>query len=230
MRLKLDDNERGAFNYLIGGAVIVLLIRGAAWLFEVLGPKLSPDGLAIRLFQHGYVGLNGELAVSDTSSGLSERMVLAVVLAVGVAFLLAFVFATIARARHRRAGRLGMWITRLALLTTLVWSLYAALDLPLKETRIRNSTMQVLDRRPIVGDIPWPFATKERSLHRDSIQRIETVEHAPVHGCDGVVEVDVVFAGGRERISRLTGICPEERMDRLRAGSDASALLDRELH
>jgi len=229
MRLKLDDNERGAFNYLIGGAVVVLLVRGAAWLFDAFGPKLSPDGMALRLFQHGYVGLRGELAVSDASSGLSERMVLAVVLAVGVAFILAFIFATIARARHQRAGRLGLWITRSALLITLAWSLYAAMELPLKETRIRNGSMQVLDRKRIVSDIPWPFTTSERLLQRDSVQRVEVIEHAPVKGCDGTVELDIVSSMGRERISRINGICPEGRMEALRAGSDASALLDREL-
>jgi hypothetical protein len=229
MRLKLDDNERGAFNYLIGGAVIVLVLRGAAWLFDAFGPKLSEDGLAIHRFQHGYLGLRGELAVSDATSGLSERMVLAVVLAVGMAFLLAFIFAAIARARRHGATRLGMWITRSVLLITLVWSLYAAMDLPLKETRIRKGTMQVLERRPIVGDIPWPFSTTERLLHRDSVQRVETVELAPVKGCDGMVELNVVSSTGSECISRLNGICAEERMNALRAGSDASALLDREL-
>jgi hypothetical protein len=229
MPLKLDDNGRGAFNYLIGGAVIVLVVRGAAWLFDAFGPALSPDGLSVHLFQHGYIGLRGELAVSDTSSGLSERMMLAVVLAVGVAFLLAFIFATIARARHRRSGRLAPWITRSALLITLVWSLYAAMALPLKETRIRRGTLQVLHRRPVVGDIPWPFTTTERSLHRDSVDRVETVEHAPAKGCDGMMELDLVTLNGRERISSLNGICKEERMDALRAGSEASALLDREL-
>lgn len=230
MRLKLDDNERGAFNYLFGGVVIVLIVRGAAWLFETFGPKLSEDGLAIRLFQHGYVGLNGELAISDASSTLTERMVLAVVLAVGVSFVLAFLFVTIARARHRRAGRLGVWITRAALVITLAWSLYAAMDLPLKETRIWNGSMQVIKRKPIIGDIPWPFTATERLLLRDSVERVEAVEHAPVTGCDGTIEVVVVFAAGRERLAHVTGICPEERMDRLKASSDASALLDRELH
>lgn len=229
MRLKLDDNERGAFNYLIGGAVVVLMVRGAAWLFDAFGPKLSPDGLAMRLFQHGYVGQRGELIVSDTSSGLSERMVLAVVLAVGVAFLLAFIFATIARARQGHAGRLGLWITRLALLITLAWSLYAAMDLPLKEARITDGSLQFLERRSIIGDIPWPFTTTERLLPRDSVERVEIVEHAPIKGCDGMVELDVVTSTGSERISCLNGICEEERMDRLRAGSAASALLDREL-
>lgn len=229
MRLKLDDNERGAFNYLVGGVVLVLIVRGAAWLFDAFGPQLSEDGLAIHRFQHGYPGLRGELAVSDTTSGLSERMMLAVVLAVGAAFLLAFILAIMARIRRHGATRFGMWLTRLTLLTTLTWSLYAALDLPLKETRIRQGTLQVLDRRPILGDIPWPFTTSERVLHRDSVQRVETVEQAPVKGCDGAVELDLVSAMGRERISRLTGICPEGRMDALRAGSEASALLDREL-
>ena len=118
MRLRLDDNERGAFHYLFGGVIVVILLKGIAFITDQLGPTLTPDQAALRYFQQGYPLLRGELAMVATPTGLTERLVLAIVLAVGVAFALALVFVIIATARRRGAApaqRAGLLVTRTGL-------------------------------------------------------------------------------------------------------------------
>lgn len=104
MRLRLDDNERGAFHYLFGGVAVVIALKGIAFITDRLGPALTEDQAALRHFQGGYPLLRGELAIVSTPSGLTERLILAVVLAVGVAFTLALVFVLLGRKRRRAGG------------------------------------------------------------------------------------------------------------------------------
>jgi hypothetical protein len=230
MRLKLDDNERGAFNYLIGGALVVLVLRSMAFLTDALGPALSPDERMLRAFQQGYPALRGELAVVGTSAGLSERVVLAVVLAVAVAFLIAFLFATVIRSNSRSARWIKVWTTRFSLLVVLCWSLWGAFFLPVKETRVIDGGLLITRRKAIVGDIPWPFSVHEHRWARPEVLRVEVVDHGPVKGCDGDIGLDLITAEGRERIAHVEGVCRDGQLDRLRAGSEAAALIDRELH
>lgn len=231
MRINLDDNERGAFNYLIGGLFVVLVLRLVAWLADVFGPQPTPDGLVLQPFQHGYLGMRDELVVTGASMDLSERVVLAVVLAVGASFLVALLFTLVARARGRHAGRPGRWASRSALLITLAWSLYAAFCLPVKTSRITDGHLVVSERRALLGDIPLPFTLKEQHYTRQDIEQVRAEEHPPIKGCDGSVVLELVIAvqAQVEQIAAVGDVCPEERMDHLHTGSEASALLEREL-
>lgn len=231
MRLKLDDNERGAFNYLIGGTFIVLVLRALAWALDAFGPALTEDGALLRPFQCGYMGMRNKLATADAVMGLSGRVVLAVVLAVGAAAAVAFLLTAMGRLSGKRTTRAGALVTRAVLLASLAWGLFGAFFLPLKETRIVDGTMVVRQRAKLVGDLPLPFSLKVSRWSRADIAQITAVETAPVHGCDGSV---VLWVNGtdqalKERIGGLAGICPENRMEPLRRASEASALLEREL-
>lgn len=231
MRINLDDNERGAFNYLVGGVFVVVVLRLLAWLAEVFGPQPTPDGLVLQPFQHGYLGMRDELVVTGASMDLSERVVLAVVLAVGASFLVALLLTLVARARGSHAGRPGRWAARTALLITLAWTLFTAFCLPIKASRITDGQLVVSERRPLLGDIPLPFKLKERHFSRQDIEQIRAEEHPAVKGCDGSVVLELVIhaSGAVEQISAVGDVCPKQRMDRLHSGSDASALLEREL-
>ena len=210
---------------------MVLVLRGSAWLVEMFGPSRTPDGLALQPFQHGYLGMRNELVVTGASTGLSERVVLAVVLAVGASFLVALFFALMARASRRPAGRTGLWITRLALAVTLVWSLYAAFYLPVKEARISEGSLVVNERCSLAGDLPLPLNKREKHYTRQQVEQIRAEEHPAVNGCDGSVVLKLVPTGQEqvEQIAAMEEVCPGERLDGLHTGSEASALLEREL-
>lgn len=227
MRLQLDDNQRGAVHYLLGGVLLVAAVRGLAWAVEALGPAYGPEGLTLRPFQQGYLGYRNELAVVGTTAGLSERMVLASVASVVVAVVVAAGCALLLR--NRRTA--GMWITRGALAATLAWALYAALLLPLRESRIEDGVLVITQRRHLVGDVPLPFTAHETRYARPGVARIHVREAVPVRGCDGRVLLELFPAGQEQGIplAAEAGVCPDERLARLRNGSEAAALLEREL-
>lgn len=232
MRLRLDDNERGAFHYLFGGVIVVVLLKGIAFITDQLGPTLNPDLAALRYFQQGYPLLRGEIAVVATPTGLTERLVLAVVLAVGVAFALALVFVIIATARRRpsvRAGRAGLLATRIGLLITLGWSVYAAFLLPVQEIRAVKGELILRERTSMIGDIPWPFTLSERVLPGSEVLWIEGGSEPSLQGKKGMVWVDVVTTTGILRAGWMRGFDGKSEMKLLEASSDAAAALEREL-
>ena len=232
MRLRLDDNERGAFHYLFGGVIVVILLKGIAFITDQLGPTLTPDQAALRYFQQGYPLLRGELAMVATPTGLTERLVLAVVLAVGVAFALALVFVIIATARRRGAApaqRAGLLVTRTALVITLAWSVYAAFLLPIKETRASKGELILQERTSMIGDIPWPFTLRERVLPGSEVLWIEGDSEPPLEGQKGTAWVEVVTTSGAIRSGWVRGFDGKSEMKLLEASSDAAAALEREL-
>ncbi len=231
MRLSLDDNERGALNYLFGGVIIVLLLRGAGWALGAVGPATTPDGLVLTPFQHGYWGMHNRLAVADAASTWSERLVLAVVWSVGTSFLISILLRALPGAHGPHLVKARRWATRGLLLASLCWTLYAACLLPLKEARVVNGKMVTWERTRLIGDLPLPFGTKETHYSRADVALLTVQEHAPIQGCNGSVVLLMLQAGNGQALpfAELGGICPEGRMENLRAGSEAAALLEREL-
>lgn len=227
---RLDDNERGAFHYLFGGVAVVLLLKIAGWLFTLLGPRPSEEELAFLPFQQGYLSLHGEQALAATAAGLQERIVLAVVASVFLGFMLAFIFAAVARAKGRPASRTGTLITRAAMTVMLVWSLYAVCFLPLRETHARPGELVIIERTALVGDIPVPFFSHEWRSQRMSIDRMEAGSEPPAQGQDGACWIDIIFTNGvLLRIGEVRYRTAEEELPLLRAASTASALMEREL-
>ena len=229
MRLRLDDNERGAFHYLIGGLVVVLILKGVAFFADKLGPALSPDQAALRPFQQGYPMLRGELATVATGTGLSERLVLAVVFAVGVTFCLAVILALIDTVRRRPRGRAGVLLTRAILLITLSWSVYAAFLLPIREASVENGALVLRVRKVLVGDIPWPGSLMENSLPGHDILRLETGSDHPTASHRGSTWIDAVTVTERQRIALVLGTDADHELEALRDASTAAAYLEREL-
>jgi hypothetical protein len=229
MRLRLDDNERGAFHYLFGGVVVVILLKGIAFLADRLGPSLSADQAALRPFQQGYPLLRGELAVVVTPTGLTERLILAVVLAVGATFMLAVLLALLSTAWHRSGGRGRRIAVRLVLMLTLVWSVYAAFLLPIKETRVEKGELLIRERRSFIGDIPWPLSLHERRLSSGEVLWVEGGSDPPVAREKGKAWIDVVTTAGTERAAWVRGLDAKDELELLRAASDGAAVLEREL-
>lgn len=229
MRLNLDDNQGGAFNYLIGGLVVVSLLKGVAFITDRLGPALTPDQMALRPFQQGYPLLRGELAMVGTTTGLTERLVLAVILSVGITFLWAFLLAATTRSMRKPAGRADMFITRAVLLITLGWSIWAAFLLPVKEARITVGGLVLSERHAAIGDIPWPFTLHQVVVPGPDVLRIEAGSQHPVNGCDGMAWVDAATTTGPQRIGTVAGVCAASEMTLLHTASDAAAIMERAL-
>ncbi len=229
MRLNLDDNERGAFHYLTGGVVVVILLKSVAFITDRLGPALSPDQLALRPFQQGYPQLRGELVAVSTTTGLTERLILAVVVSVGITFLWTFVLAAITRALGKRTGSAGMFATRAVLVVTLGWSIWAAFLLPIKEARIAEGKLILSERHSAVGDIPWPFTLHKAVFPGRDVLRLEAGSEPPEQGCNGTAWIDAVTKEGHRRLGAVAGICAADEMELLRAASDAAAIMEREL-
>lgn len=229
--MRLDDNERGAFNYLAGGVVIVLALRGLAWAAGAIGPASSEDGAMLQSFQCGYLGMHNQMAVADASMGLTGRIVLAVVLAVGASFATALLLTFAGRLRGGRPFRAGSTVTRMVLVAFLAWGVFAACYVPVSETRVTDGTLVVYTRSRLAGDIPLPFSTREERWGREDIAQVSAGETPPSKGCNGSVALWVHLnrVDRAKRIAGLDGTCPEHRMKRLQQASGAAALMEREL-
>ncbi|MBS1547276.1 MAG: hypothetical protein JST38_13970 [Bacteroidetes bacterium] len=231
MRIRLDDNERGAFNYLIGGVAIVLTIRGLAWVAGAMGPASTEDGAVLQVFQRGYLGMHNQLAVADASMGLTGRIILALVMAVGASFATALLLTFAGHLREGRSFRAGSMVTRMVLLAFLGWGVFTACYVPISESRVINGTLVVYTRNRLLGDIPLPFFIHRERWQREDIGQIVAEETPPTTGCNGSVAL-LVHLNGKGRPQRIAGIddtCPEQRMVQLRKASGAAALMEREL-
>jgi hypothetical protein len=231
MPIRLDDNERGAFNYLVGGLLVVVALRAVAWVLDAVGPGYTADGAALQPFQHGYWGMRNQLAVAGGTAELNERLIMAVVAGVGAAFVTAFLFLVITRARGRSGGRTAILTTRTVLVVAMGWCLYAALCLPPREVRLDEGRLVETVRPSIAGILPLPFGWKSRTWARPDVDRITAREQRTEGENTGSVVLELFKAGGKtpEVIAMHRGIKEAGRMEALRGASEASALLEREL-
>lgn len=237
MKWTLDDNERGAFHYLLGGVAAVLLLKLAALGIDAATRAAAGGGDAAVLlpFRQGYF-LGPDLAVVGTPAGRMERIASAVVVAVAASLLLGALAALIVRALRRPTspwtpGRAGIAVARTALVLTLGWSLYAVLFLPLRTTIVRTGGLVLRERTALIGDVPVPFTLHEAPLPSDRIARIEAVRRPCTRGCNGGLQLVLVRTdGSRDVLAARAGICPAVELDRLREAGEAAALLEREMH
>lgn len=230
MRLKLDDNERGAFHYLALGVAVVAGVRLLAWAFSFIGPALSPDMETLSAFQQEYPLLRGRFAVVGTGTGLTERMMQAVVLAVGLAVVSAIIQAIPAWKHRRLPGRAGTLFTRGLLIVALAWGTWSALFLPLRRSEVVQGRLLVTERPRAFGEIPWPVAAETQELAASDVSRLESVRTAANVGCDGLETLVAVTRKDTLELARRAGICPERELQGMREASAAAALLERELH
>ena len=230
MRLNLNDNERSAFHYLALGVAVTVAVRVLAWVFSFIGPALTDDQRLLADFQQGYPLLRGEMAVAGSGAGLTERMMQAVVLAVGVALVSALAQAIPAWRQRRPPTWIGTLITRVLLVAVLVWGVFAALFLPLRQAEVQHGELVWITRSKAFGEIPWPVPGTRTVLAANDVQRIEAVRTMTTGPCNGEEHLVAATAKDTMQLSTRIGICPEEEMRGLRDASATAALLERELH
>lgn len=232
MRWTLDDNERSAFHYLIGGVVAVLVLKGLALGFDAFGTSALPKDEAAVLapFRQGYL-LGRDITVAGTATGRTERIVLAIVTSIVLSLLLGGIAALVARAFHGRPGLAAVRAARIALVVTLGWSLYAALFVPVQQATVTDRGLLLARHRTVIGDLPLPFSLHMDTVPYTDIQRLEAVRTPCQDGCDGRLRLELTRTDGRQDVlAGENGICPPRELERLRAASEAAALLERELH
>lgn len=230
MRLKLNDNERGAFHYLALGVAVTVAIRILAWVFSFIGPALTGDQRLLAGFQQGYPFLRGEMAVVGTTAGLTERMMQAVVLAVGVALVSAFVQAIPAWRERRPPTPTGTLITRVLLVSVLAWGVFTALFLPLRLTEVLPGQLVLTIRPAAFGDIPWPVPGDKVTLSSSQVRQVEAMRQAATGTCNGEERLLAVTSKDTLELSVRAGICTEKELQELRDASAIAAMLERELH
>jgi hypothetical protein len=231
MGWRLDDNERGAFNYLFGGVALVLVARGVLYAIDLIGARPSAEEEGLSVFQHGYLLSGKGLTVVATAADRLERIAFAVVLSVCAAILIAALAAVIARSLHRSPGRAALRVARVALVLLLGWSIYAALFVPVRSARIEERTLVVREYPCALREIPLPFITIEERFTLDDVSRIEAVHTEAVRGCDGHVIVQVIDQQETViPIAERGGLCATDEVGALREASALAAALERELH
>ncbi|MFT3885136.1 MAG: hypothetical protein QM724_06820 [Flavobacteriales bacterium] len=225
MRWQLDDNERGAFHYLFGGALFMLAVR---LLFQAVDhfPSGPPEAEGLAAFQHGYLLGHQGLIVVATAAGRLERIAFAALFSLAAAVVCGGIVALIAR----RIG-VALIVVRIVLALVFGWSAYAALFVPVRSTRVEDRSLITRSYGIAIRDIPLPFtATEQRSSPAD-VARIEAVDTDPVRGCDGRVMLQCVDQTGTPALLGIrTGLCINEQLEALRQASDLAATLERDLH
>lgn len=232
MALHLDDNERGAFHYLIGGVVLVLALRGLAWGLDAFHAPALPagDDAVLEPFRQGY--LTGEgVSVAATGAGRMERLALALVVGVAGALVLGGAAAIVAHFLKGRPGRVAVITMRCAMVLLLGWSVHAALFAPVRQAAVEEGGLLLRERTPLIGDLTVPFTLREEHIPHTAIARLEAARVPCERGCDGTVRIGLFLHDGRSFVlAEQRGICPADELASLRGASEAAALLERGMH
>lgn len=219
MAWRLNDSEREAFNYLIGGVVVVLALRGLFWAGDTVLAPTGEDRLLLP-FRQGYFLMDAQTTV-PTDTGRTERLALACVLAAGAALVVAAIgFA--AKCARRPTLR---W-ARVVLVTVLVWCLGTALFMPLRAVRVHERALVITEHRVLLGQVPLPFTRSERSIPSEAVDRIEVVEEGAPDDGNGTLRLQAVLEDGTvEPLGSALGKAPLS-LERLRKASEAAMLLE----
>jgi hypothetical protein len=227
MRWRLDDNERGAFNYLVGGVVIVMVLRG---LFLAVDAVATPEGTppVLEPFRQGYY-LRDAHAVVCTGSGRLERLAFAAVWSLGVALAIAGLVAIVARMLGRSPGRMALRAARPVLVLALGWSVYAALFIPVSMAVVADHGLTVHTYRGWGGVLPFPFTRTEERIAGTDVDRVEALPVQGTTDCASTLVLQAVLRESRTlRLGEERGPCPLA-LERLRQASEAAVVLEERL-
>lgn len=228
MRWRLDDNERGAFNYLLGGLALVLVAKGVSVGLDLWSAPTSAELEVLVPFRQGYL-LHDPFLVVSTGTGRAGRIAAALVWSVVAALAAGTVTAGITLLTGKLRKTIVLVVGRTALVLALGWGLYTALFVPVCTVRTTEAGIRVREHVRAVGDIPLPFGTREHTVPFDSVQSVTVERVSSRTGCESTLEIQAHLTDGRSRtLARQQGPCPLT-LERLRTASDAAALLERAL-
>lgn len=226
---KLDDNEKGAFHYLLGGLVVMLVLRLLAFGADIALAPADEELKTLAPFRHGYY-LADPMTIAITEADRSERIAWAVVVAALLSVVVGSLVALVQHLRGQRKGPAARMAARITFVPVLAWGLWTALCMPLATARIADRSVVIERYSAIVGDIPLPFTARSLVIPSDSVERI-SAEALPHHnGCDSRILL-VLHRVEDEPLplSGTLGSCPL-KVERLLRASMAAARLERDLH
>ncbi|HEX2617359.1 MAG TPA: hypothetical protein VHL57_07435, partial [Flavobacteriales bacterium] len=225
MLRQLDDNERGAFNYLFGGVVLVLVVRGVLFAVDRFSTPSLAEAASLDAFQHGYLLGRDRLEVVATEAGRMERVAFAVLASLGAAALVGAVAALCARMLGRTTMRAALGAGRIVFVLLLGWSIYAALFVPVRSACAEDGALVMRTYRMALRDIPVPFTAEAQQLTSADIALIEAVHTEPARGCDGQVLIHAVGPNGQATtLAHRAGLCADQQVEALKEASALAAL------
>ena len=153
MKWELDDNARGAFHYLLLGAVVMSALVGLNAALDLFHARIGPGGA----FDHGYLIPDDGTRLISSDHTRGERLIgglfVSVLAAIGAA---AFVMVS---CRLVRLGprRPTLFVARAVFVVAVVYTSYAALFLPVHEfIGHRDRNLILWERNALFGLVPCP--------------------------------------------------------------------------
>ncbi len=162
MAYELDDNTRGALDFALIAAGILLGLRLSLFLLDLLNASMLPweaEG-ALHGLQMDYLLFKRNMVVAD-GDPRSVRFAAAVTYALIGGGLAAGLSALIAMVRGAGARRSAIRVGRATFLAVLAWCITAALFLPCTAMEAKNDALLLHTRAHLPGSIalPWPSRT-----------------------------------------------------------------------
>jgi hypothetical protein len=216
MRFKLEDNTQEAFQFILLGAAIVLVLRLAIHGAGLLVSAGDPDMLneLSAHYRNDYVITDPTVLVSG-GMDITGRLSFAALLAMGAAILGGAIGWFAARSTGGDTVKVAVRAARLGLLTVLVPLLYSALLLPPGSVELTPEEA-IVRRRASVGGLGMPWPAREERIPWSSVSSVqqrriantgacgvmvETVLHTP----DAIIPMTRTAPGGRDCDAAIAG-------------------------
>ena len=174
MGLRIDDNSREAFQFLLLGAGIVLLLRAGLWALDQAAGPGADDlvGSVADATRNGYLVAPGTLVIDGTD--LAGRLALATLFAVATGVLASLLGGGVANLLRREALRGAVRGARWGLLLGGAWGLYAVLFLPPAAAHIGDTAIRLQHRPALLGTLALPWPATERHIAWSAVEHLGT--------------------------------------------------------
>ncbi|MDQ3101028.1 MAG: hypothetical protein M3R08_06550 [Bacteroidota bacterium] len=184
MKLKLEDNTQEAFQFLLLGAAIVLIVRAAIAGIGLWLESGSESALieATAAYRNNFL-LNNRNVIVIGGMDLFGRLSVALVLSIGAGIAGSLIAAGIARAFNRPMLPAAVLGARFGLIITLAITIYSGLFLPARSAELSDQGMRIIDRRSLPGGLSVPFSGNEELIQWKEISHLEQRSGSENTGC-----------------------------------------------
>lgn len=201
MKLKLEDNTQEAFQFLMLGAAIVLVIRAliagiGLWLESGTSHELAD---AVSAYRNSYLLHKGNVIVIG-GMDIFGRLSFAFLLAVIAGILGSIIGAGIAKLLKRSSLSAAVQGARFGLLIVFAVATYSALFLPARAVELTDEGALFLERPSLPGGSSFPLPAKSELITWDRVKDLQLHSRAEgIQGC-GVHEEVILRSDQRQRI------------------------------
>ena len=200
MKFELPENAGEAFQFLSIGAGVILVIRLAIWSIGLIAdtPNADPLIAAIANYRNGYLLLDHSTLVVG-GMAMIPRIAVAVLFVLATALIVAVFGYLITGLIRSTAMKGAVQGTRIGLLLSTGWVIYALLALPPVSVRVSANDLSILERPTFLHAIAFPFGSNERTIKWSDI---DYIRHQPeTHTKQPDRKQQVVVISGEEVIT-----------------------------